>query len=341
MNMERPDLSEVSPDVLAYIEALEAEVTRLQQQRPRSAESARPPEPDEPPTTLNVITISASGMAKRTPRHLYSRQRRGGMGVFDLETDKDDFPAIVKVADEQDTLLFFTNFGRAFRLPVSRIPPKAVRDTGESMMALLPFRPNERIAAALIADSGRYAALVNQRGRVRRVTGSRLGAKLIPGMSFLDIQNGGYLTAACWTSGNDELFIATRQGKGIRFAEQQVHESGTLGLRVEAGDEAVAMTAVTANSGVFLLGHDGKGTIRLMSGFRANKSPGAGGKIAMKTSHLVGAFAVTGDDDIFAISQTGKIVRFRADEVPPKEGVVQGVNCMALRNDVVTAVARG
>jgi DNA gyrase subunit A len=173
---------------------------------------------------------------------------------------------------------------------------------------------------------------------VRRVRSNYLGRSLVPGMTFHDVKEGGYLVAVCWTPGDGDLFMATRLGKGIRFKETQVHSQGTLGMRVDVDDAVVAITAVTDSSGVFMMTNDGKGTIRLMSGFRANASPGAGGKVAMKTDDLVAAFAVTETDDIFAISQTSKMIRFMAEDVPPKEGVVQGVNCMALRNDVVTAV---
>jgi DNA gyrase/topoisomerase IV subunit A len=75
-----------------------------------------------------------------------------------------------------------------------------------------------------------------------------------------------------------------------------------------------------------------------MSGFRPNKAPGGGGKIAIKTDHLIGATAVADTDDVFIISRLSKLIRFRAIEVPPKEGVVQGVNCMALRADETVAV---
>ena len=94
------------------------------------------------------------------------------------------------------------------------------------------------------------------------------------------------------------------------------------------------------DSGVFIVGADGKGTIRLMTGFTPNKSPGGGGKIAMKTERVVGAASVDGADDIFLISQLGKIIRFQANEVPGTEGVVQGVNCMALRADEVTGMVK-
>ena len=87
-----------------------------------------------------------------------------------------------------------------------------------------------------------------------------------------------------------------------------------------------------------LIGADGKGTIRLMSGFAANKAPGSGGKIAIKTDHLIGAATIREQDDIFAISRLSKIIRFQAIEIPPKSGVVQGVNCMSLRSDEVTAL---
>ena len=100
MNQERPDLSNVSPDVLAYIEALEAELQSAQSSQPRRRSADT--EPAEPPTTQQVITISQRGMAKRTARHLYGRQRRSGIGVFDLEVDEHDYPAHVAVADESE-----------------------------------------------------------------------------------------------------------------------------------------------------------------------------------------------------------------------------------------------
>jgi DNA gyrase subunit A len=158
-----------------------------------------------------------------------------------------------------------------------------------------------------------------------------------PGSLLYDVHKLGPPAAACWTTGQDDLFIATRQGRAIRFAEQHIPTQGCLGLRLSDDDAIAAATGVKADGGVFLLAADGKGTIRLMAGFSANKAPGAGGKTAMKTGHLVGATGVGETDDIFIISRLSKIIRFQAAEVPPTEGVVQGVNCMALRADEVVA----
>ena len=113
---------------------------------------------------------------------------------------------------------------------------------------------------------------------------------------------------------------------------------GCLGLRVDPGDRVVGVAATAAEGGVFILGQDGKGTVRLLAGFAANKAPGAGGKVAMKADAIVGITAVNEYSDIFAISRLGKIIRFAVNEVPAKEGVVQGVNCMNLRADECVAL---
>jgi DNA gyrase subunit A len=185
-----------------------------------------------------------------------------------------------------------------------------------------------------------HLALLSETGYVRLLPAHVVGEKMTPGTALYKVSDFGALVGACWTGGNDDLFIATRQGIAIRFAERALPLPGGLSLRLEKGDVPVAITAANAErNGVFLLGADGRGTIRLMAGFAANKSPGGGGKLALKTDRLVSAASVGPDADLFIISRLGKLIRFRADEVPSKEGVVQGVNCMALRGDETAAVA--
>jgi DNA gyrase subunit A len=156
-----------------------------------------------------------------------------------------------------------------------------------------------------------------------------------------DPREGGPPAAACWTPGDAELFLATRQGRAIRFSERQVPVRGCLGMRVDRDDAIVGVAAVPADGGVFMATDDGKGTIRLMSGFSANKSPGASGKVGMKTDTLLGIATAQPGEDFFLISRLGKIIRFAADEVPAKDGVVQGVNCMNLRADSCVAMTAG
>jgi DNA gyrase subunit A len=231
-----------------------------------------------------------------------------------------------------------TDQGRAFRLPLSELPESAVRSRGRALADLFPWRGDERLALAVADTGGAYLALVTERGQVRRIGSQYVGKSLQPGTVLYNIKEGGPPAAACWTAGNDELVIVTRRGQGIRFAERLVPVRGCLGMRVEPDDVVAGVAAADANSGVFLMGTDGKGTVRLLSGFGANKSPGAGGKTVMKSEALVGAVAASSGHDLFAISRLGKIIRFQAAEVPAKEGVVQGVNCMALRADECVAL---
>ncbi|MEZ4618407.1 MAG: DNA gyrase C-terminal beta-propeller domain-containing protein [Caldilineaceae bacterium] len=340
VSLERPDVSGVNEEILAYIEALEEALAEAQADAQESSRAARAEsalEPSEPPTTMNVISISAHGLAKRTPRHLYLRQRRGGMGIFDLDAGEDDHPAFLTVADESTGLILVTNQGRALRTEVSAIVETEIRGRGQSLLENFPLRPGEMLALVFPDQGGSYLIMVSERGQVRRIGSQYLGKNLQPGTMLYNTNEGGAPAAACWSSGNSELFIVTRQGRAIRFSERQVPVRGCLGLRVEPGDRVVGVAATSEEGGVFLLTEDGKGTIRLMSGFTANKAPGAGGKVAMKTDTLVSAMSVDDGDDIFAISQLGKIIRFQTIEVPAKEGVVQGVNCMNLRSDACMA----
>ena len=334
--MERPNLSGASDDVRAYIEYLEKQL--LGEGQRRSAESRADLEPSEPETTLNIITVTADGNAKRTPRHLYARQRRAGMGVFDIETPEDAPPVIMCQADASADVLVITEEGRIFRVPVASIRQTDVRGRGAPLGDLVALNTYEKVVALLAADEGLYVNLISERGRVRHVRKTYLSPSMTQGIRYHKVSEGGYVTGACWSSGNDDLLIATRNGLGIRFSEKQVPNTGVLGMRVDPSDRTISITATSEAGGVALVGHDGKGTVRLMSGLRKNKAPGAGGKVLLKTEKLIGAEAVAAGDDLFIISQLSKVIRFSADEIPPKTGTVQGVNLMSLRSDEVTGM---
>lgn len=341
----RPNLAGLSADIVAYIEGLEREVADLRSQSSRrsttrAARTETPVEPSEPPTSMQIITISQSGLAKRTARHLYVRQRRSGMGVFDLESPENDPPAHLITADEDQALVVITSEARVFRVPVKSIHSTEVRGRGESILKGFPLKEDESLSVVIATDqgatkgiSGSYVVLVSERGQVRRIASHYFGTALQPGTVLYNVAEGGSPAAACWSSGDQDLFLITRGGQAIRFAEKQVPVRGCLGMRVDPDDRIIGAAAVHEDGGVFIATDEGKGTIRLMAGFSPNKSPGAGGKVGIKSDAVIGATAVDTDDDVFLISRLGKIIRFQANEIPAKEGVVQGVNCMALRSD--------
>jgi DNA gyrase subunit A len=340
MPPQRPNLDPLDPDVRAYIEYLEEALEEAQQEAADGGllRSTHAAEPSEAPTSWMVVTLSEKGQIKRTPRHLYSRQRRGGMGVFDIETEESDPPVLLAIPDAQDRLLIFTDRNRLFPLQVADIAETQVRARGEQLARWFPLQPGEKPTVMIPDQGGAFLYLLSDRGWVRRVGGTQL-ARLAPG-TVLEVRQGHTPVAACWGNGDRDLFIVTRTGVGIRFEEKQVPiQGGCLGIRLDPNDEALGLDTVNDENGVFLLGNDGKGTIRLMNGFRANKSPGSGGKTVMKAERVIGVQRVDEDEDVFVISRLSKLIRFSAAEVPPKEGVVQGVHCMSLRADEAMAFA--
>ncbi len=336
--MERPDLSQTDPAVRAYIEYLERTLTEARAApAPADGEPAEdlpPLEVSEPPTTLNLLTLTRGGEAKRAGRHQFLRQRRGGMGAFDLDADDADPAAGLVIADERAHLLVITSQARAFRLPVYFLDEAlSSRARPQPFLVSLDLQPGETWAALLPAQTQGYLAVASVQGHIRVWPAHLFGETGRVGASVLRVDETGAPAAACWAAGDSDLFMATRRGLAARFPLKSVPAAGAVGLKLEAGDAVVGLTSVRADSGVFLLGADGRGSIRLMSGFNANKAPGVSGKYALKTDALVGAAVVGAHDDVFILSKLGKLIRFKANEVPPKEGVVQGVVCMSLRGD--------
>jgi DNA gyrase subunit A len=159
-----------------------------------------------------------------------------------------------------------------------------------------------------------------------------------PGTAMYAYNDFGPLASVCWTNGDGELLVVSRYGIGIRFNEKLIPPNGDWAIKLSGDDHVVGITPVYADSDVFLIGADGRGTLRSMTGFAPNKSMGGSGKQLFKSNKVAGMVTVNSNDDLFIISQLSKIIRFRADEVPVSEGVVQGVICMTLRGDEVASV---
>jgi DNA gyrase subunit A len=263
------------------------------------------------------------------------------MGIFDLETGTDDPPVALSIADQSQDLLIITSQARAFRLPVTYLPESGARARGQQLAKDLSLAPDEKISLILPHQQSGYLNVMTRTAQLRRLRHHFFGENMVPGNLIYDTRNLGAPAAACWSDGTGDIVVATRQGKAVRFPETSIPFKGCLAIRLNDGDEIAGVAAVNEATGLFLLTADGKGTVRLMTGFGANKAPGAGGKSAIKSNQVVGIVPVSQDDDLFIISRLSKLIRFRADEVPAKEGVVQGVNCMALRGDDTVAVVAG
>jgi len=345
--MERPTLDNLPGSVIEYIEYLEAELLKSKTKKDQRATSGMDDKVDltpvdykEPPTSFNLITISQDGVAKRTYRHEYTRQRRGGIGVFDLETAQNDQPVCLVNADETQTLILFTDHAKAYRLAVTKLEARQIRSKGEFLSSKISIPPGEAIIAALPEQATGYIALMSKSGKVRCLRHHLFGEHMKPGTAMYKFEDFGPLASVCWTSGDSDLFVVTKNGMGIRFSEKIVNPQGTQAIKLSEPDEVVSVVSVTEEDGVLVVSADGKGAIRLMSGFAPNKSAGGSGKIVIKSSKVIGALLAEPDADIFVISRLSKIIRFHISDVPETTGVVQGVNCISLRADEVAAITK-
>lgn len=341
--MERPDLSQIDPEIRKYIEYLEKKLGLSDQEQSLSLNSIdleRRELPAEPETSSCIVTISNLGNGKRTFRHLYSRQHRGGMGVFDLVTSPSEIPSILSAMDDGQYLILLTNKARAYRLSLANCLPSPVHARGSNLIEKLFFDPDEHLVTVLPEQAKGYLTLVGESGRIRCLRHHLFGEHMKQGTTLFPIHEFGPLVTANWTTGDSDLLLVTRQGIGIRFSEKLISPQGDIGMKVAADDRIVAVNSVYPDSGVFVISEDGKGAIRLMRGFAPNKSPGGSGKIVMRSSCVIGAVTIDADDELFLITRLGKIIRFMANEVPASDSPVQGVSCIALRSDVVTALLK-
>ncbi|MEZ4580261.1 MAG: hypothetical protein R3A10_01175 [Caldilineaceae bacterium] len=208
--------------VLAYIEALEARLDALESDDAR-AHNER--EPSEPPTTQNVITISRQGGQAHA---ISTRQRRGGMGVFDLDCDDNDVPVPAHGGCERR---HGDRDERAFCLPIWRICARGdVRLDGHALGLQLGLQGGSRLRWPSPTATTPIST-ASPSGQVRRFNAHYFGTSLRAGTILFDVREIGAPAASCWSSGGGDLFIATQQGKGIRFSERQVPVRGCLGLR--------------------------------------------------------------------------------------------------------------
>ncbi|MSP13913.1 MAG: hypothetical protein EXR62_13275 [Chloroflexi bacterium] len=319
---------------------------------PRPAPAPRPaPEPQydvepdlsAPPSKIMVITVSYDGLSKRTPVNHYGKQRRGGIGIYDLCTRDDDPVHMLVIADKDMDLLAFTNLGQAYRLPISQIPQAEVRGKGEDLNGMLSLSAGEVISALLpvpLESGSGYVTIASQGGFVRHYRRAVLGPGMVQGTSLWDAKEvPGAPVAACLTNGNEHVLLATHQGMGIRFPESTIPLRGIQAIKLQENDRVAGLLPVKENSSVAVVTTDGQGARRMMAGFSANQAPGGQGKILIK-SQAVAAIAEAEDgQELMCISKFSKIIHFDADEIPAKTAPVQGVAVMEIRGDEVVAMA--
>lgn len=355
-------ISQASPALQRYIRTMEMENARLRQEllelrqssaRRQRAESARETRSEAAPSQLPtirypddvmVLTVTARGLAKRTAFNDYSTQRRGGMGVFDIQTTRDDLVAHLAVTRASAGLLVLSSRGRAFRIAVDSLPLTEVRGRGASLPERLLFTEDEMVAAILALDDEQdprsTVLLATQSGWLRTLHRSYVGPRLQPGTLLSDPKRGGPPAVMALSDGSGDVLVVLRSGLGYRFPERLISREGVRGIQTRPDDQVAGLVSVKGDEDeVLLVTADGQGTRRQMAGFTANKSPGGQGKVIIKSEAVAGAARVQSGNEALCISGLAKIIRFAVDEVPAKSGNVQGVSVLDTRGDSLAALA--
>lgn len=298
------------------------------------------------PEKDSVLVFTAGGYVKRTDPDEYKIQKRGGVGVVDLETKEEDFVTILLTADTHSDLLFFTNKGKAYQIKMYELPEGRRATKGKSIMNFLSLAGDERVTSILavpksVKKEKASLMLVTKKGTTKKISYE----------SFKDVRRSGII--AIRLDGNDELqsvlrvqegnsvILATAQGQSIRFDESDVREMGrTAGgvraMKISAKDEVVGADVVTTEENVFMLsmGANGLGKKTPIEEYKVQKRGGSGiktAKITPKTGLLMVSKVVKNDTELVAMSKKGQVIRVDLNSVPSTGRQTQGVAIMKLK----------
>ncbi|MFD9891507.1 DNA gyrase subunit A [Amycolatopsis sp. NPDC059027] len=301
-----------------------------------------------------VVTITRTGYAKRTKTDLYRSQKRGGKGVQGATLKQDDIVQHFFVCSTHDWILFFTNKGRVYRAKAYDLPEANRNARGQHVANLLAFQPDEQIAQVIeIPDYevAPYLVLATRRGLVKKTKLSDFDSNRAGGLIAVNLREGDELVGAVLAAAEDDLLLVSAEGQSIRFhaTDEALRPmgratSGVLGMRFNDGDELLAISVVKPEK-FLLVATDG--------GY-AKRTPiedypvqGRGGKGVLTIQHdrkrgrLVGALIVDADDELYAITSSGGVIRTPAGDVRKAGRQTKGVRLMNLgEGTTLLAVAR-
>ena len=298
----------------------------------------------------SVITISNLGYIKRIPLDAYRSQGRGGKGVIGMQTREEDWVKDLFVANTHDHILFFTSSGRTHSLRAFEIPEAGRQAKGMPLVNLLNLPGGETIAGLIPVNKESwdgYLIMVTSKGTVKRTALSQFAKINKNGRIAITFREDDTLMAVMRSDGERELFLATKMGRGIRYSETQVRQSGgqsmgSRGIKLRDGDQVIGATV--ADSHVLLVTANGYGKCTPLESYRG-KSRGGSGVIVYKpsdkTGDVVGIEAVTENDGLIIINSEGVVIRIRVADVSIQGPYATGVRLINMEvGTTVVSIAK-
>jgi DNA gyrase subunit A len=298
-----------------------------------------------------AITLSHGGYIKRNATSLYTAQRRGGKGKTGMQTREEDFVEHLFIASAHDYLLFFTDQGRVYRLKVYEIPQAGRAARGKAIVNLLDLQKGEGIAACLAVrdfTDDRFVILATRHGVVKKSPLSEYANIRTGGIIAITVDEGDEVIGARLTTGDQEVFLASRSGKAIRFAETDVRpmgrtSRGVRGVTLKGDDQLVAMEVLNPGSTILTVTENGFGKRTPLEDYPV-QNRGGQGVITIKTTPrngmVAGAMQVASDDHLMLSTEGGKIIRMVIADISTVGRNTQGVRLVELTDDLVSGVMR-
>ncbi len=293
---------------------------------------------------VSVVTQTVMGYIKRLPLSTYRSQNRGGRGVMGMQTREEDTVKNVFIASTHDYILFFTSFGRAFCIKAYEIPEAGRVAKGLAIVNLLNLAAGEKIAAVMPVSEftdNEYIMMVTKKGLAKKTYMSQFGKIRKGGLLALNFREDDELITVLRTDGTSRIFIATKNGIGLKFDESEVRPMGRTAAGVRAirlREDDIVVSADTIAAGVedtqlLFVSEGGFGKRTDIGQFSLQHRGGMGVriyKITDKTGCVVGVLKVDDDDELMLINSDGVIIRIRVADISVKGRVTQGVKLINL-----------
>lgn len=296
-----------------------------------------------------VITMTHSGYIKRQPVSEYKAQRRGGMGITAHKPKDEDFVEKLFISSTHDNILFFSSFGKVYSIKGYEIPEAQRQARGRAIVNLLQIDQEEKITAVipLAENTEGYIAMATRKGLIKKTALEEFSNIRKVGKIAIKITEGDELISVQFTTGDDELIIASKEGKCIRFSEKDVRPMGrdTQGVRamnLGKDDYLVDMLVIKEGCEILTLTSNGYGKRSDIEDYRLQGRAGKGIKAGVfneKTGWLVNLKIVSEDEDLMIISNNGTIIRMHVSDISKIGRNTQGVRVMRLKDSTVATVA--
>ena len=288
-----------------------------------------------------VIALTHFGYIKRMPIDTYRSQKRGGKGISGISTREEDFVKQIFTASTHDTILFFSNKGKLYRLKGYEVPEAGRTARGTAIVNLLSLDPGEKISAVIPIQNfaeGKYLLMATRNGLIKKTALAEYNSARKTGLQAITLKDEDELIGVRLTDGEDNVVLVTKKGMCITFDEKDVRPvgrtaQGVIGMRLDDDDMVIGMESIIAGGKATLLAitENGFGKRTELDEYRVQNRGGKGVityKITPKTGDIVGVRIATDDEDVMMITEKGTIIRINVKDISVLGRSTQGVTLM-------------